>query len=204
MSPLQSVKKKKGCKEYWKMPPGPGHYFDEDRRKYDHFWGKRHMIDFLMELSETWGYFEPDHPFGIGDISKECGGEMRAGHLSHRRGVDVDIYVIRKDGLQKRTHYLRRDKDDPTKDEYDQKRTTELAQLVFDTVGRHMVDKFFFDDPDVQRAVGGITNPWNARDQHGDHFHIRLKAKAPTSPTSPPLSALGPSRQPPPNLSPDG
>ncbi len=148
------------------MPPGPGHFFIKPRFRFGFLWGKRHMIDFLMDLSDIWGYIEPNHPFGIYDISKEGGGSI--GHRSHRKGIDVDIYVIRQDGKEAWTHYKK-------PDEYDRERTIELAKLVYDTAGPHMIDKFYFDDQKVIDAVPGVAKAPNAPKEHGDHFHIRLK-----------------------------
>ncbi len=152
-------------------------------------WGKDRMIQFLENLADDWGvdpYWQyeiadnwADIP--LSDISQEGGGPRRSkvhrfgGHVSHRCGIDVDIYVIRKDGdASKRTYYGHKT--------YDLERTKILAEKIL-IHGASDLEKIFITGDDVidfmkneskKLGLAGVIHPDK---HHADHFHVRLKNK---------------------------
>lgn len=92
------------------------------------------------------------------------------GHSSHKRGVDVDIYAVRKDGQPRHVHA-------DTKD-YDLARTTVLANCIV-IAGRGKIERIFFDDARVTSRFKPLPPGIKqfGPDQigmHKDHFHVRL------------------------------
>lgn len=136
-------------------------------------WGKRPLIDLLIELGMEWNLsFRTDSPppVLVGDVSPEGGASKNRDpvkdHSSHKTGVDVDIYVFRLDGKSDRTSIL-------DKKQYDQKGTLKMIELVFALAQRSNVtiDKFFFNDA-AAKTISPIIQHWP---NHEDHFHMRIK-----------------------------
>jgi murein endopeptidase len=154
--------------KYFKPPPLP--YLNRAYwRNNDINWGKRHMIDFLIKLHDAWILdfrTKVSSPIIYGDISLNGGGDLRPSHNSHRTGVDVDIFIIRKDGGNKPTDF-------GWKDQYDFDRTLRLAQLIVRVAGKDL-EKLFYDDQDVKNKVKEATS---SEGPHRDHLHIRLKVR---------------------------
>jgi hypothetical protein len=82
--------------------------------------GQQSSIDAAVTVAATWDGLHPNHPFSIGQISKQGGGPFPP-HLSHRLGVDIDVRPMRKDGQNEPVTI-----DDA---EYDRAQTTELINL---------------------------------------------------------------------------
>lgn len=163
-APIRSVKNDK----YYKLP-----HLAYLKRTYwrnnDIKWGKRHMIDFLIKLHAAWILdfrTNVSSPIFYGDISLNGGGDLRPSHESHRTGVDVDIFIIRKDGRNKPTDF-------GWKDQYDFDRTLRLAQLIVLVAGTSLV-KLFYDDQDVKDKVKQATS---SAGPHRDHLHVRLRER---------------------------
>lgn len=154
-------------------------------------WGKRWLIDFLMQLGREWdeGFYEQIEQYGnysqipLGDISHKGGSPPRSvkpkvgGHSSHRCGRDVDIYVISKDGVP-RKHMAYGWKG------FDLGRTQELGRLIL-KVGGHELEKVLIGGADLgsylreqERALGlsGVIDE-DSSGMHHNHFHIRMKNK---------------------------
>lgn len=122
--------------------------------------GQRSSIDAALRTATAWDGLHPNHPFSIGQISKNGGGKFPP-HLSHRLGIDIDVRPLRKDGQNQPV-----DIDDA---QYDRALTTELIDLWWT---KAPVQAVFFNDQTVidkqlSRAVSG----------HGNHFHVRLRTK---------------------------
>ena len=183
--------------DFFKMPPMFGIQIAPWRASNQRVWGKRHMIEYLIRLATDWGaadnmYDQIDEHGNfalilLGDIAPDGGHKNKADpmndHKSHRSGVDVDIYVIRKDGKADRTNIS-------DKTAYDFKRTLALAKAIYAAGNPDLVDKVFFDDQDVIaelkkmgiRTTGRdtgrpatATSPALPPTPHQDHFHVRLK-----------------------------
>jgi murein endopeptidase len=183
---------------WYQMPAVPGVVYADFRiapPPHNWVWGKRHMIEFLIRLAEDWMFafyddqakeFGNTAPIILGDISPEGGvgpnGSVKVtqaqlnqgirvrGHSSHKRGVDVDIYAVRKDGQPRHVHA-------DTKD-YDLARTTVLANCIV-IAGRGKIERIFFDDARVTSRFKPLPPGIKqfGPDQvgmHKDHFHVRL------------------------------
>jgi murein endopeptidase len=171
--------------------------FRKARPPHDWVWGKRHMIAFLGRVWEEWMLafwtsqteeFGNSAPILLGDISPEGGvgptGSVKIskqqkaarfrvrGHVSHKDGIDADIYFVRKDGRNAATHFVL----DPAG--FDLARTTILAKCIF-RASRGDVERVFCDIGDIIKQIAPRPprvlqfGPVEAA-PHGDHFHIRL------------------------------
>lgn len=155
-------------------------------------WGKHFMIQFLKNLGAEWGrdpYWQFDDSgnwadIPLGDISVEGGGPKRSvknefnGHNSHRCGVDVDIYVIGKDGIPSESVIF-------GKDNFDFERTKLLATAILEH-GSSDIDLIFIGgDELVEFMISeaeriGLSKRIISNDktgEHHNHFHVRLKNK---------------------------
>ncbi|MDE1461284.1 penicillin-insensitive murein endopeptidase [Spartinivicinus poritis] len=144
-------------------------------------WGLPRLVYGLQKSSLAW---HRDHPnwgkIGIGDLSLKQGGRM-SGHVSHQRGEDVDIRLIRKDGAAKGTTIYQK--------HYSSKRNLEYIKTYLKKYFE--VDLIFFNDNKVFsmlpshngkrygdcRKKPGTTGVayvmcWP---NHHDHFHLRIK-----------------------------
>jgi murein endopeptidase len=158
--------KKKG---FYKMPDAGGHYFG--RLQVGRLWGQISLILFLTRLSTKWAIMEPSHPFGLGDLAHEDGRPM-PDHVSHHTGVGADIFVIRKDGLQRND---RRNLTTWADKEYDRERTTKLARLISELRSDFPMIQFLYNDEEVRKVVPGIQKVTG----HDEHMHVLLTGKHP-------------------------
>jgi murein endopeptidase len=72
-------------------PPG-----GPDRR-----WGTATTIHRILDLGAWWAATHPAAPrLGIGDIALKGGGPFTSDHASHQNGLDVDIRLVRRDGVE--------------------------------------------------------------------------------------------------------
>jgi len=93
---------------------------------------------------------------GIGDLSFSDGRLMNP-HLSHRRGIDVDMRPIRLDGKALPIAY--------THAQYDRPRTLKLIECLRQDPNLSMI---IFNDPKI---VGLVT-----AGGHDNHLHLRFKS----------------------------
>lgn len=119
-------------------------------------WGLPETVAALGEVGEIFAQRYPGREFGVGDISKRGGGPI-AGHRSHRRGVDVDLRLIRTDWAIAPTTWQ-----DPI---YSQAITQELIDLLWANA-QLAVRQVFFNDPNSRG-----TTPWP---NHDNHIHVRF------------------------------
>ncbi len=141
--------------------PASGTGFVTNNRGNDEFqFGEQSTIDAALRVGVAWDGLHPNHPFSIGQISKKGGGPMD-GHVSHQKGIDVDVRPMRLDGQNKEVTIF--------EDEYDGTQTKELINLWW---VKAPVLAVFFNDPNVIAAGLSIKVP-----KHHHHFHVRLRTK---------------------------
>jgi len=79
------------------LPAADGLYERWDPRR---SWGTPHLINALEEVSQRVAFELPGaDPLMIGDISRQGGGWLR-GHITHTKGVDVDVGMFMHDARQ--------------------------------------------------------------------------------------------------------
>ncbi len=122
--------------------------------------GQQSTIDAALAVGTAWDGLHSQHPFSIGQISKEGGGPFPP-HKSHQVGLDVDVRPMRLDGQNQPVTI--------TDSEYDRALTTALINLWWQKAPVQMV---FFNDPTVIAA--GLSQFVNG---HHNHFHVRLRTK---------------------------
>jgi hypothetical protein len=123
-------------------------------------------VEALLAVGRLWHSRHPDRPVGIGDISKRGGGQFPP-HQSHKRGTDIDIRLLRKDGVQEGTDF--------TSPNYSRPLTQELID-VFHAGGVLGLTKLFFNDPEAEGA--------SFASGHHNHLHVGfvLPGAGPVSP----------------------
>jgi hypothetical protein len=136
------------------LPTGLGFYsaVTNSRR-----FGTAQTIKAWLTIAANWFAAHPSGPrIGISDISFRCGGPMPP-HVSHDKGKDADIRLMRNDGKEGGTVY--------TSSTYSRPLTQELVDLIrANPVAR--VQYIFFNDP----KVTGVR-PWPG---HDNHLHVRF------------------------------
>ena len=119
--------------------------------------GTQQTIQAIMRVGAAWAAAHPTGPrIGVGDISFRCGGSMPP-HVSHTKGVDADIRIVRRDGKEAGTVYQSAD--------YSRTLTQELVNL-FHANGVARVERIYFNDP----SVTGVRK-WPG---HDNHLHVRF------------------------------
>lgn len=113
------------------------------------------MMTLLLAVEREWQAID-SRKFGVGDISTADGPRM-SGHDSHRRGVEVDIRPLRKDGKQVGCVYQ--------DSAYDRGGTEKLINL-FRTCATGPLLIFFNDI----RILGVRPLP-----RHDNHFHVQFR-----------------------------
>ena len=118
-------------------------------------WGLPNMVYGIERVGRRW---EPlNRPrIGTGDLSYENGGRMR-GHVSHRKGEDVDVRPVRNDGGERPVTINQR--------AYSREFTRELINLFYDEHGSNF-DLCLFNDAQ--------TDHTRYYANHHNHFHLRI------------------------------
>lgn len=125
-------------------PPG-----GPDRR-----FGTETLVRNLVGMGEWWARTHPNQPrLGIGDLSRRDGGPFRDAHLSHQNGLDVDIRLPRRDGVEGPAHPGNYDRD--------------LTQAVVDRAVAQGAELILVG-PSLD--IHGPVTIWP---NHDDHLHIR-------------------------------
>jgi murein endopeptidase len=140
---------------YYRSAGNPAHQF-----------GTVNVIAALLQIGEAWESFHPGPTplFGIGEISKEGGGPLPP-HVSHRKGVDVDIRILRSDGAKSPTRI--------TAASYSRQRTTELIRFIL-AHSTIPVKLILFNDPVIHSApeFRSVVQPYPG---HDNHLHVRFR-----------------------------
>jgi peptidoglycan hydrolase-like protein with peptidoglycan-binding domain len=122
-------------------------------------YGLPETIRALQNIAAAWYISHPQGPrIGIGDISFQGGGYMPP-HKSHQKGVDIDIRLMRNDGVEGGTRYQN--------PEYSRALTQELVNLIRAN-NVLSVRYIFFNDPQVR----GVRKEAG----HDNHLHVRFCA----------------------------
>ena len=111
------------------------------------------MMSLIFAVEREWALIET-RKFGVGNIS--VAGGRAFGHKSHRKGLEVDVRPLRKDGRHIPVTFLSPD--------YDRHATQRLIQLFRDCVAAPLV--IFFNDGKIPG-----TQPL---EKHNDHFHVQF------------------------------
>jgi peptidoglycan hydrolase-like protein with peptidoglycan-binding domain len=145
----------------------------------DRQYGTADTIRALRVIGQKWAAIRPIGPrIGIGDISFRRGGHMPP-HLSHDKGIDADIRLMRNDGKEDGVTYR------------DATYSRDLTQKLVDTIranGVLPIKVIYFNDP----AVTGVKQ-WKG---HDNHLHVRFvpsPSQTPSSSSSSPSPSSFPS-----------
>lgn len=154
MTDLALPQDKRGYFMLPQMPEESGYYTygtpPGGRAQYAH----PQMLNFIFKLEYSWSAID-ERKIGIGNISL-AEGRIFPPHVSHRKGLEVDIRPIRKDGAKSPVSWSSKD--------YDQIATSKLVDLIWQT---GMVNKIGFNDPKIARV--------SFMKGHDDHLHVEVK-----------------------------
>jgi murein endopeptidase len=130
-------------------------------------WGHDRTIRTLLSVVREYRARNPTAPrVGIADLSRHRGGWFGKryggiGHASHQNGLDVDIPYPRLDGTERAARRPR---------QVDRA----LAQSLLDVLVAHHVRYVFVGPHTGLRGPKKIVETLN---HHGDHMHVRLRAR---------------------------
>lgn len=131
----------------------------EAKKPQSHRYGLPETIAALKEIGRRWKSAHPsDPPIRIRDISR-CGGGRFRPHGSHRMGIDVDIGLMRNDGVSSGVNF----KTQPRT--YSRKLTQEMINTIRSN-GVLKVHRLWFAD----RKVSNV----NHDNIHNNHVHVRF------------------------------
>ena len=118
-------------------------------------WGKEETITALLRIGHILG--QQFSAFGVGHISKKDGSVFKP-HASHRKGIDVDIRPLRKDGLPRPVTIYQA--------QYDREATCQLLELIR---AQSKVKTILFNDPVLIKE--GLCRKYAG---HDNHLHVRF------------------------------
>jgi murein endopeptidase len=121
-------------------------------------WGTARLVRELLSATAWWAQTHPEAPrLGIGDLSLKGGGPFVTDHASHQNGLDVDIRLPRRDGVEGPANPAT----------YDRELTQQLVDR-FVAQGANLV----LIGPSLDLAgPGGVVIRWP---NHDDHLHVRF------------------------------
>lgn len=120
-------------------------------------YGTALLVRRVIATAKWWAAQHPDQPrLGIGDLSRENGGAFD-GHASHQNGLDVDIRLPRRDGVEGPAN----------PGNYDQQLTQELVDHLLD-----LGATYIFYGPNLQ--LNGPRSRVMVWPNHDDHLHVRF------------------------------
>lgn len=124
-------------------------------------WGTHTLVREVLDLGDWWARTHPNQPrLGIGDLSRPEGGHFPGpgvGHASHQNGLDVDIRLPRRDGVE----------GPATAANYDRALTQQLVDRLL-AQGAELI----LIGPSLDLSgPASIVIPWPA---HDDHLHVRF------------------------------
>jgi LysM repeat protein len=153
VAPTKTTKNSKAVNT--QLPPkGVGYttYYSQNRK-----FGTPATIQKLQELAKQWNAKNPNFPIQIGDISIKGGGKI-SDHVSHRKGIDVDIRPFSKSGVPGALTIHNKN--------YNAAKTKEFVKMLKQNYPNTMV---LFNDPALTKS--GLTKYW---DNHNNHMHLRF------------------------------
>lgn len=149
-------------------PEGAGYYVYGNLHRMPHSghmaqYAHPSLLSLIFYIEREWQAID-DRKFGIGNISI-AEGLAYDKHVSHRKGIEMDLRPLRKDKLEGQCARVSR-----FDDVYDRDATIKLIRLFL----RHpMVTKVFFNDGEVQKAIAG--GRVRSLQGHDDHLHIKIR-----------------------------
>lgn len=178
---------------------GPGYRFLSNAH-HDNY-GTSAMASGIKNLAAVFARSNPGHPgLTFGDISNRVGGDI--GHLSHRKGRDIDMYFAITDANGRPVHNNRRirfnaDGGGRHGFRFDDQRNWQLVKLMLENpqFGREV--QFIFISTGLEKRIldagrrAGAAPRLLARAQavmryepgHTNHFHLRIKPAPRSFPT---------------------
>jgi hypothetical protein len=119
-------------------------------------WGTAMLVRQVVALGAWWAATHPEAPrLGIGDLSLRHGGPFDSDHASHQNGLDVDIRLPRRDGVE----------GPATPARYDRALTQQLVDRL-EAQGASLILK----GPSLDLS-GPHVVVWP---NHDDHLHVRF------------------------------
>ena len=119
------------------------------------------LLTLIFRIEREWQAM-CDRKFGIGNISID-GGFTYDNHKSHQKGIEMDCRPVRKDYMTGQgAHCSYHDKLT-----YDCAATVKLIRLFMQ---HPWVKRVYFNDPEVQKAVGSVRSLLG----RNNHFHVEL------------------------------
>ncbi len=85
---------------------GPGYYtYNPDTQEPPggplRRWGTARLVHEVLDVAAWWADAHPNAPrLGVGDLALKGGGPFTSDHASHQNGLDVDIRLPRRDGVE--------------------------------------------------------------------------------------------------------
>jgi murein endopeptidase len=122
-------------------------------------YGHERVIRAIVSVAHAYRAENPGAPrVLVGDVSRKEGGPMRDEHVSHQNGLDVDVYLPRRDGTLRaaRSH-----------DQIDHRRAQDLLDR-FVAAGAQVV---FVGRSTGLRGPSGVVVPYSG---HEYHMHVRF------------------------------
>jgi murein endopeptidase len=122
-------------------------------------YGNEHTIRAIVSVTDEYRAANPEAPrVVIGDISREGGGPMYDEHVSHQNGLDVDVYLPRRDGTLRAP---------VAPDQIDHRLAQDLVDR-FVAAGAQMI---FVGDSTGLHGPAGVVIPYA---NHENHMHVRF------------------------------
>ncbi|PHV34724.1 hypothetical protein CSQ94_04875 [Janthinobacterium sp. BJB312] len=149
-------------------PEGAGYYVYGNLHRMPHSghmaqYAHPSLLSLIFYIEREWQAID-DRKFGIGNISIAEGLGYDK-HVSHRKGLEMDIRPMRKDRLEGQSARVSR-----FDDVYDRNATIQLIRLFLQ---HPMVTKVFFNDGEVQKTIAG--GRVRSLQGHDDHLHIEIR-----------------------------
>ncbi len=139
---------------YYTYNPNTQVYPNDPNRRY----GTDRLVRDLAALTAWWNVQHPKGPrLGIGDLSWRSGGRLD-NHASHQSGVDVDIRLPRRDGVEGAAN----------PGNYDR----EMTQEIVDWWLAHGDVEYIFYGPNLEITGNARVMVWP---NHDDHLHVRVR-----------------------------
>lgn len=144
-----------------------------DKDPADRCWGTRRMVDLIVQAgADLDRYFSGKSRMRVNDLSKVNGGRI-SGHVSHQRGVDVDVMFNGPFDVRVHTMVLAGFARNATPSGAGSLRYTLVDQSKHDALRwglQKLVSEGVLDAAAAQRASASIRH-WSG---HNDHFHFRI------------------------------
>ena len=144
-----------------------------DKNPADRCWGTRRMVDLIVQAgADLDRYFSGKSRMRVNDLSKVNGGYI-SGHVSHQRGVDVDIMFNGPFDVRVHTMVLAGFARNSAPSGAGSLQYTLVDQSKHDALRwglKKLVAEGVLDAAAAQRASASIRH-WSG---HNDHFHFRI------------------------------